>query len=151
MKKGYIYTLDNGDDNVFYVGATIKPEFRLVAHKTSMVYYDEVKKEHIRVCTDNVKMDIVEEILFKWKEELFEIEDYWIHQFKAWGFPIRNTTFRKKMNHYKIPVKILNYFKEFAPHINPYRTIEGDAFVNTLYTIIDYLENKKQPTIHDTY
>ncbi len=133
--KGYIYSLSD-ENGVFYIGCSTQPELRAKAHKNSSRYFDEKLNRFIEYDSFEFKMEIVDEINFKFRQELIELEDYWINQFKQWGFKLKNTLFRKNLNHHKTPSDILNLLKKSSPHINPYRTIESDGFVNALYKII---------------
>lgn len=80
---GYIYTLhwDNNENDIFYVGATINPKGRENGHRTTYPFYGTGSRPTLLV---------VEEITFQVKTELFEIERYWIQQFRAWGYNLIN-------------------------------------------------------------
>lgn len=139
---GYIYSLsDKNSNDVFYIGASSKPEIRVLQHKTDHRFYDETLGRFVPCREREFNMDIIDELHYKYKDELFELEEYWIHQFKQWGFPLTNklTRLRKPLN--KIPSNILKMVKKYSPNINPYRTVEKDDFIETLYRIINDLSS----------
>lgn len=131
---GYVYSLSDNNSNVFYIGSSTMPEYRAKTHKGSSRYFDEIDNEFVNYNSFEFSMEIVDEIDFKFRQELFELESYWIHQFISWGFSLRNVSYKHK--NYKVPNDIIALLKIKSSHINPYRTVESDAFVTALYKII---------------
>lgn len=93
-KKVYIYTLsDPITDIVKYVGKSVNPKDRLRCH----IKDAKTKRRNNLSCNwiksllnKNIKpkMDIIDEIEGEWEW----LEIYWIEQFKAWGFKLKNLT-----------------------------------------------------------
>lgn len=93
---GYVYVLwEKDENNIFYVGATIDPRTRLVAHINSHgeYYLDEDGYYAWRTIKRPMGMFIIEEVEFETRRTLLKCEDFWIHQFKAWGFPLENVIY----------------------------------------------------------
>lgn len=91
--KGYIYNLKEKGD-IFYIGATTHPESRLYTHNNRFKYAEF----HGGLCClkknfKSVEMEIIEEVDFDNYTQLFAIENYWIHQFIAWGFELINKSY----------------------------------------------------------
>lgn len=95
--KGYIYCLwDKNENDIFYIGATVNPKNRLIGHRSSNIeyYINENNNYSSRKKDRNVNMSIIDEIEFKERKELGAVEDYWIHQFMAWGFTLQNVIYK---------------------------------------------------------
>lgn len=91
---GYIYNLSEKND-IFYVGCTINPSKRLKIHNYKFRYYESYGGMcYLKKNFKGVTMDIIEEIEFKEYKELFRLENYWIHQFIAWGFELTNISYK---------------------------------------------------------
>lgn len=94
-----IYTLTNPiDGNVFYIGRTfLSLELRLKGHlgRESLSYFSKKNIIMQEILENNLK-PIIEEvesyICTNANEEVFvnKMEEYYIIQFKAWGFNITN-------------------------------------------------------------
>jgi group I intron endonuclease len=94
MEKVYIYTLSHPITGVVkYIGKSIDPKDRLRGHirdartkrrdNLSSNWIKSLLKEGLEP-----KMDIIDEIDGEWEW----LEQYWISQFKSWGFVLKNTT-----------------------------------------------------------
>lgn len=97
---GYIYNLwDKDESDIFYVGSTINPKQRLMAHN-SAINYSEHETDIITNRKPSTKygMDILEEIEFEESRELLVKEAYWINQMIAWGFNLKNTRLYKTLD-----------------------------------------------------
>jgi len=93
---GYIYFLEEKDSkNVFYVGSTIDPNTRKAAHRVGSKRADSRLYNYMNTCILDFSLNIIEEVQVSSKEELLCIESYWINQFKAWGFDLKNTVIYK--------------------------------------------------------
>lgn len=80
--KGYIYSLHAKSENdIVYIGATFNPIGRQTAHRNNFPYY---------WYDCYLTMSIIEEVEVKDRRELLNCEAYWIQQFFAWGFKLRN-------------------------------------------------------------
>jgi len=76
---GYIYTLSK-NGAVFYVGQTLAPEVRQTTHL-------------LNYRGNGISFEIVEEFSAgedAYKKEMFNLERYWIDQFRQWGFLLIN-------------------------------------------------------------
>lgn len=91
--KGRIYTLScSVMMNVFYIGCTTKElSARVIGHNSS-------KKRHgtnvYRYMSDNniiPIIEIIEEVECEYRSELMKLEEFWIEQFRQWGFRLKNT------------------------------------------------------------
>lgn len=106
---GYIYFLQEKDtNNIFYVGSTLYPDTRKVAHRSSSKVSDSPLYQYIKSSILDFTLNIIEEIEIESKRELLEVEIYWIHQFKTWGFNVKNSVlYRAPLNnHADSPVPI---------------------------------------------
>jgi hypothetical protein len=87
--KMYIYSLSDLDDNVFYVGQSKNPHFRLGAHIANSHLLKNHKDEIIaKICNDGFfpKLNILEQIDvdLSSKKSIFNVSDreaYWISTF----------------------------------------------------------------------
>lgn len=93
-QKVYIYTLSNPIDNtVVYVGKSINPRVR---YNTYIKQAKGNKRKNliinwVKSLLKNglkPKMEIIDEIVGEWEW----LEQYWVAQFKAWGFNLKNMT-----------------------------------------------------------
>lgn len=76
METYYIYILlRNGV--VFYVGSTLRTRARLDAHKRTLGFTPE--------------MVIIDELITKARSDVRQLEEYWIHQLRSWGFALKNS------------------------------------------------------------
>ena len=126
-----IYTLSyKSNDVTFYVGATKKTlKERLSGHtnllKSINITKDDVKIEAIEVC-DNSKARY--------------IELYWIQQFKAWGFILKNKT----INSYSYrtlsdtPIKYPNGVSPLEKYISKIRVLNKVVTPCDLHLLIRY-------------
>lgn len=93
---GYIYFLEEKDSkNIFYVGSSFDPNTRKAAHRAGSKRADSPLYSYMSTCILDFTLNIIEEIHVSSKEELLEVESYWINQFKAWGFDLKNTILYK--------------------------------------------------------
>ena len=83
--KGYIYRL-NCSDGYFYIGSTINPiRKRLTEHKQCAKKYPERKlyKHLLNIGWHNIGLQCVEEVLYTFRDELYEKEDEYIKKERA--------------------------------------------------------------------
>lgn len=93
---GYIYYLEEKDSkNIFYVGSSFDPNTRKAAHRSGSKRSDSRLYGYMNSCILDFDLNIIEEIQVSSKKELIDIESYWINQFKAWGFDLKNTVLYK--------------------------------------------------------
>lgn len=93
---GYIYFLEEKDSkNIFYVGSSFDPNTRKVAHRSGSKRGDSHLYNYMNSCILDFTLNILEEVEVVSKEELLSIEIYWINQFKAWGFDLKNSRLYK--------------------------------------------------------
>jgi len=94
QKTTYIYTLSDPITNtVKYVGKTMNPKVR---YNTYIKQAKKGKRNNLVInwvkslLTNNLKpkMEIIDEVIGPWEW----LEVYWIGQFKAWGFSLKNMT-----------------------------------------------------------
>lgn len=79
---GYIYNLyGKTKADIFYVGSTVNPKSRLRQHRTNFPFY---------IFDCRINLSIIEEVEFTIHKDLVKQEMYWIQQFTAWGFELRN-------------------------------------------------------------
>lgn len=92
---GYIYNLhDKGD--IFYVGCTVNPYTRIQNHNNRLrCHPDAMGVHHAKKHFKCVEMEIIEEVEFTEYKDLYAIENYWIHQFIAWGFELLNKSYAR--------------------------------------------------------
>ena len=89
---GYVYTLScSRTGQVFYIGCTTQSlKVRLGAHlsnrKSSAIgIYHYLRVNNIDPC-----IEIVETLECKFRSELLAQEEFWIEQFRQWGFQLQN-------------------------------------------------------------
>lgn len=93
---GYIYYLQNDATNeIFYIGSSFNPIERFNGHKSNSRSGDTLLYKFISLNVPSFSLHILEEIEVDTRKELIAVEKYWIHQFKAWGFELKNTVFYK--------------------------------------------------------
>lgn len=93
---GYIYFLqEKGSNNIFYVGSSIDPRLRKSAHRTNAKGQETPLYAYMHSNILDFTLNIIEEIEVPSKGELLKIEGYWINQFKAWGFDLKNSVLYK--------------------------------------------------------
>lgn len=99
---GYIYVMWDKDENdIFYVGSTINPRQRMKQHNFRVT----VPRSSMPIkAATFYGHSIIEEVDFEYREELLKIEIYWIHQFSAWGYNIKN---KLKYKHFDFSSKIV--------------------------------------------
>lgn len=88
-----VYYLDNCGV-IFYVGICFgELSDRLHRHKVESVGYGSNKKknEYIAHNMGNIRIFEIERVDSD-KAEALKSEQYWIHQFRSWGFPLLNST-----------------------------------------------------------
>lgn len=90
---GYVYSLIEKND-IFYIGCTINPTERLKQHNLNFKYCEIDGIYSLKKKFKGVSMEIIEEIEFTEYVELFKLENYWIHQFIAWGFELINKSYK---------------------------------------------------------
>lgn len=102
---GYIYYLQEKDsDNIFYVGSSISPTIRKHAHKRGAKDPTTRLYAYMNASILDFSLNIIEEIEIESKGDLVKIESYWINQFKAWGFDLKNSvTYKNKKILYTNP------------------------------------------------
>jgi group I intron endonuclease len=115
-KITYIYALSDPTTNVVkYIGKSINPDQRLGEHiksgrklkRTNLVnnWINSLLKKDLKP-----KMDIIDEIDGEWEW----LEQYWVGQFKCWGFNIKNMTAGgdyNPMTNMEARKKVSNYMK----------------------------------------
>jgi len=92
--KTFIYTLSDPDTReIRYVGKTVKLlKYRLVGHIYTSKKVRNYKNNWIKSIIDRDKKPIIALIdSCPWNESQ-KLEQYWISQFKTWGFNLVNTT-----------------------------------------------------------
>lgn len=105
---GYIYALHRGDDenDIFYIGSSNNPRKRFSRHLFNTKKWDNENKKWISSDISNINYTIIDEIEYNQKDELFSLESYWIHQFKSWGFNLKNKEYYKNKKMIR-PLKIV--------------------------------------------
>lgn len=90
MKKYYIYTLSHPLTNeVKYIGKTINIAKRYSGHINDKS--KSYKSSWIKKLISQGLLPIIEELeSFETEKECYEAEEYWIEQFKNWGFKLTN-------------------------------------------------------------
>lgn len=106
--KGYVYTLSSKTpDNVYYIGSSVNPKIRLSQHKaeSGIFEWDEKLQLYKKPPIDKSEfiLSIIDEIDFVSRKELLDLEVYWIHQFYAWGFTIKN--YIENTKHFRFGIK----------------------------------------------
>lgn len=111
--KGYVYSISEKiTNNILYIGSSICPENRLQSHKVEAKRGSSPFYEYLLTNKIEFYMEIIEEIEIQNKSELLSYEIYWIHQFKEWGFQLKNSIFYKsnknkdKLNDYITPLRL---------------------------------------------
>jgi biotin operon repressor len=90
-KKGDIYILWGRDQNdILYIGATSNINQRYKMHCTSLKKGREPICKHLRENNFDVNMMVIEDYYDIGIHELHQYENYWIDQFRQWGFQIKN-------------------------------------------------------------
>lgn len=89
---GHVYSLACAKTNVvFYIGCTsMNLEERLVRHKSASKKINSRVYNYIRDSNIEIKLDYVERIVFRNKNTLYKAEEFWIEQFRQWGFDLKN-------------------------------------------------------------
>lgn len=89
---GYIYTLSCPKSNtVIYVGSTMNSiEHRAAQHVSDSKIYNYPILKYIRNNGIVPIIEVIEECKVKNRKSLYEIENYWIDQFRQWGFKLHN-------------------------------------------------------------
>jgi group I intron endonuclease len=112
----YIYTLSDPTTNIVkYVGKTINPKMRYRTYikqakngtRNNLVvnWVKSILKQELEP-----KMEIIDEVEGEWEW----LEQYWIGQFKTWGFTLKNMTHggdANPMDNPEIRLKISNHMK----------------------------------------
>lgn len=89
-KPHHIYSLaDPMDGLVKYIGVTINPKQRLQSHACAKG--STLKEQWISSLSSNNLKPVMEILETVSSENAESREEYWIWQFKVWGFPITNT------------------------------------------------------------
>jgi hypothetical protein len=89
--KYYIYTLEY-NKVVFYIGKSLNPEVRFRKHKSESKLKRTYKEKFINkilIKNEDISMSILD-VVYIGTENYFE--EYWISQFKQWGFKLCNST-----------------------------------------------------------
>lgn len=88
-----IYFLSDKNGEPFYVGkTTVSLEVRLYGHKMdsrNFYYYESKKHDFFKECPESVRINEIE-VIDCVGIVAVKVEQYWIHQFKAWGFKLTN-------------------------------------------------------------
>jgi len=90
--KIFIYTLEDSDGNIRYVGKTNNIKRRIYNHKRESYKSNTYKNNWIKSLIKNGDypvISILDEVEY---EDSAFFETYWISQFKAWGFSLTNLT-----------------------------------------------------------
>ena len=117
--KGIIYALcEPGTEIIRYVGKTINLNKRYLNH--CIKYDGTLKCKWIKSLNEKPNLIVLDEVNL---DLLNQMEIYWIHQCKAWGFELVNSVYN--MNNNCIDYSLLNSFysynkktKEFAYYKN---------------------------------
>jgi hypothetical protein len=143
-----IYTLSNPlTGNPFYIGRTTKLSARLCGHILDATNYKSKKGDIIRnIANTGLKPTIEEVDRIECKSKLDEkrandLEEYWINQFRAWGFDLVNTFGIKIKYKESLKIKWERHDKEFG------NLLEREIF---LKRALDRLYNKLMPDQMDT-
>lgn len=148
MKKITVYTLsDPRDGLVKYVGITSRPKKRL--------------SEHINEDENNLKGAWIKRLKSLSLEPIYEViditdtdnfvwvEQYWISQFKSWGFPLKNMTDGGDGSYGVTPWNkglkgVFNHSEESKQKMSEYRKLNTIGEDNGFYGKKHSDENKKR-------
>lgn len=105
---GYIYAIgSNHEDNIYYIGSSISPQSRIIQHMGDNRPYiiNPISGEIERSSIDknDFILSIIDTMEFTERKELLDLETYWIHQFYAWGFKLKNNI--KNSQKYKFGIQ----------------------------------------------
>lgn len=90
--KGYVYYLQNVETlDIFYIGSSFSPKDRALAHRSGARNASTPMHRYTNENSIEFSLNIIDEIETDNKGELLKWEIFWIHQFKAWGFNIKNS------------------------------------------------------------
>lgn len=141
----YIYTLRKYNSNdIFYVGATKSLKQRLTEHQTSY------KQKLI--------IEILEEVKFTKKKDLVICENFWIEQFRQWGFKLENIVPIQKQKRGKkidckyvplrnVPKHISDIISKAKCYAGLFENIELTRKEDVVYRIIEEWYEMKKPVI----
>lgn len=95
MRICFIYTLINPNNNeIFYIGCTYDMERRLKQHINDATYYSRKPlKSYFDMMNCIPLIEAVDEVLVSEWEDAMIVENYWIDQFRQWGFRLMNNTY----------------------------------------------------------
>jgi predicted GIY-YIG superfamily endonuclease len=85
------------DNEIKYIGISINPELRLISHINEPQGTNEKALWTLKcfLYDKHPIVEIIEEIETDNKSEAYELERYWIEQFKQWGFNLLNGVYYK--------------------------------------------------------
>jgi len=106
-----IYTLECPiEKTIKYVGCTVsKLRSRMMQHYLNTSRESKKKRDWISMLKEQDKYPVIEAIDFCFEDEKFQHEEYWIGQFKAWGFDLLNMNMGGFTMSENIKRKILQY------------------------------------------
>jgi hypothetical protein len=89
---GYVYTLSSiASGEILYVGCTTMDlQTRLNGHKGGVKLHKSPVYKYIRENKIEIRIEEVERIVCRNKNTLLLAEEYWIEQFRQWGFVLKN-------------------------------------------------------------
>lgn len=105
----FIYTLSHPyTDEVFYVGQSTRPEDRYYLHVVPLRTKSYLSKEKVsnvlQYCITNEIVPVchvIDKIETTELTDAMRLEEYWLQQFRAWGFHM--------VNHFKVTPKLRIY------------------------------------------
>lgn len=93
VKKGIVYALYGRNQNdILYIGSTCNMYARYYQHLRCFDKNHEPIYKHLKAHGYGINMTTIEEFHNIQIKELRREEEYWIDQFRQWGFPIKNIT-----------------------------------------------------------
>src|SRR3954463_8055878 len=100
---GYVYTLSDVNNMVVYVGSTVFWKERQCTHKSnakSQTFIDNLVVP-VMEYVDCIEVEDVSN-----RSPLFQLESYWVEQFRQWGFDLFNYNYKlgKKRKNKKYPI-----------------------------------------------
>jgi 3-oxoacyl-[acyl-carrier-protein] synthase III len=92
-KTFYVYTLTNPKtDEIFYVGVTQSCKWRKSTHASKITDNGKLSRKDRYVVENGITpvFEVIDEIVAYSLIKASEVEEYWIHQLRAWGFNLTN-------------------------------------------------------------
>jgi predicted GIY-YIG superfamily endonuclease len=146
---GYIYTLAcSKTGTVFYVGSTENIAVRLSAHLSAiktgkkMAVYEHIRKNRIIPV-----LEVVEEVFADGRDDVLCSEEYWIEQFRQWGFLLLNKMRVSKASYERSgSIKVVSEVLEDAKKICKDRGFLISAYITKA---IDVYNKKHNPELRE--